>query len=245
MLRSLCAVLSFLIAFGCAEGGAVTYEKREFSMPIPPYHQMVGPAVGAPFREIESPSDDAPVEAADIRRPTAALLANDVWIQREIFTNYDASAHAVGPTYAFGAPYIFSTAAGTWVDSPLFVDISAVEQDDDLIVHAFGNWQFNTSSTTNVVTKVRLAVIEDFGGANTLIPMPGTHIIVDNSPGGPTLPRNQNYALSGIHRVATTGDVRVIVQGIAYDLTGGAGTGTATMMHDNRMTVRHHNRKVN
>lgn len=213
-------------------------------MPIPPNHQMVGPAVGAPFRTIECPSDDADAQAADLRRIAAALLANDAFIQADIFENYSASANAAGPTFAFGALYVFSTAAGGWVDSPLFVDVPSVEIDDDLIVTAFGNWQFNTSSTANVVTKVRLAVIEDYGGANTLVPLPGTQTILDNSPGGAALPRNQNYALSAIRRIATAGPARVIVQGIAYDLTGGAGTGTAIMMHDNQMTVRHHNRKV-
>lgn len=224
MFRFLCAFLSVFIAFGCTGYEAVSYQESEKAMPPPPYHQMVGPAAGAPFRSIECPSDDAPAEADDIRRVAAALLANDVFIQAETFKHYTASANAPGPAFAFGGVYLFTTAVSGWVDSPLFVDTPAVFAGDDLIVKASGNWQFNGSSTPNVVTKVRLAVIEDFGGASTLIPLPGTQIIIDNAP-GPGLPRNQNYALSAIHRVIASGPARVIVQGITYDLTGGAGTG--------------------
>jgi hypothetical protein len=49
-------------------------------MSLPPDHQMVTAAdagPGAPFTEIECPSDDAEVTAEDIRRVAAVCLAND------------------------------------------------------------------------------------------------------------------------------------------------------------------------
>lgn len=49
-------------------------------MPIPPDHQMVGPAVGAPFDEVECPDDSAKAAGADIRRVAATLLGNDAYV---------------------------------------------------------------------------------------------------------------------------------------------------------------------
>lgn len=185
---------------------------------------------------------DAPIKAQDIRSLHERCLTNDAWLQKSMLTHYAMSQNAVvGTGWAWGAPYLF-TQATSWVNSVLSQAVANVETDDDLFLEAFGNWQFNAASTTNMIAKLRLVVVEDNGGASTVRVIPGTVCIVDNSP-GPGLPRNQPYSLGGVHRVITAGPALVRVQGIVYDLTGGAGTGSAFMMFDNQLNVTHHNRQ--
>lgn len=240
MLRSLCAVLSFLIAFGCAEGGAITYEKKEFSMPISANHQMVVPAVGAPFREIECPDDSADVQAADIRRPTAALLANDEWLQREVITFWEYTVGTFGQTGA-----LIDETTG-WTTTTLSVSVGAVNEGDDLDISAEGNWLFNVASSSDVVAQLRLVVEESNGGPSVYTALPPIITQIDNIAAVNALPKMESYHLRWKHRVsAGMLFAGAILQMRIVDTTAGAGTGNGSLAYTNSIGVWKHNRKVN
>ncbi len=112
-------------------------------MPIPAYHQMVTAAAagsGAPFPAIECPSDDAPIEAADVRRVAAVALANDAYIMsRGVRSVLQYAATTVGfapiatksgpgtdyPTEEPGIPAILVDVPDTIAGSVLLIDVTA------------------------------------------------------------------------------------------------------------------------
>lgn len=75
-MRNFMIALMIIGALLCSCGGG--------EMPLPPDHQYVSAAdagPGAPFDQVECPSDDAAAAAADVRRVCAVCLANHKFLQ--------------------------------------------------------------------------------------------------------------------------------------------------------------------
>lgn len=169
-------------------------------MPIPPDHQMVGPAVGGPFTSIECPSDGARAAANDIRRPVAALLANDKILFGSYLDQYDVSVDLVDPDFEIE---LFNS--NSFTDSAVFlIDVPSALADEDLCF-AFTTTG-NRANTTSGFSYVRIVVVEDVGGANTLRVPSGARTAIGG--GSIWLPT----AIYGRHRVITAGAARVKVQ---------------------------------
>jgi len=209
-------------------------------MPIPPNHQMVGPAVGAPFRTIECPSDDADAQAADLRRIAAALLANDEWLQKDVITFEEYTVGTFGQT---GGTIDETTG---WTSTVLSTNGIAVGEGDDLDISAQGNWFFNVASSSNVVAQLRLAVEETSGGPSTFVYLPPILTQIDNIAAVNALPKMESYHLRWKHRVSAGKTfAAAILQMRIIDTTGGAGTGQGALGYTNSIGVWRHNRKVN
>jgi hypothetical protein len=207
-------------------------------MPIPIDHQMVGAAAGGPFTEIECPSDDAEVAAADIRRVAAALLANDVYLASGAVVPYQfTQTNFTLPAPAIGPPNTFSGA--TWTDSIVALDVPNTKASDDLRIEVWGTWQLNSSSAPgDVVGEARIQVTEDVAGTPSAVPVVGIAVITDDS-GALTLPHEEPYVLRVRHRITNPGTARVTLQVRSEDLTGGAGTATLILLFSARLDVDH------
>lgn len=223
-------LLSLPVIFSCGD-----------DMPLPPDHQLVSAAdagPGAPFTEVECPSDDAEAAAEDIRRVCAALLANQSWWfeNREIHYEYTnvpgSSPWKVDATNFSG---------NTWTDSVIYVDVPDAKAGDDLLIRAWGNWGINsTSALGDIVGKLRIEVVEDPGGGGPLgvFDLDGNAVITDMSLTVPPTHVEQ-YAMTSHHRVVGDSTARVKIQVRSQDLTGGAGAATILLMFSARMDVTH------
>ena len=158
----------------------------------------VGP--GAPFVSQELPDDGGKPTAEDLRILAAQNFANQNYQRESYRDEHQVTSELVPPAFL-----IESTTSGTFVDSSVFlVPVADCKVDEDLLV-TFSTTASYAGATTEF-GDVRLVVVEDFGGANSAVVVPGARVAV----GGQD--RYLPTALSARHRVATAGPARVKLQ---------------------------------
>ncbi len=194
-----------------------------------------------PLTSISCPDAGEKVKAEDIRAPVAAFLAALKGIGHPV--EYTFTQTGTAPSFfVIGPPNLFS--GNTWTDSIMLIDVPNCKAGDKIEVHAFGNWQLNSSSSPgDVVGRARIGIVEDVDAANGgpyVFPVAeyGKATIYDDG-GALTLPHNEEYSLHFKYTVIEHGKTRFTVQVRSEDLTGGAGTGTVILMFSARMDITH------
>lgn len=176
-------------------------------MPIPPDHQMVGAAGGAPFSAIECPSDGARAAAADIRRVAAAALGN-----HEYLFNRRKRIPVVWVFDDETPPFLFyQFSLDSAYEDPAtdgYVDVPNVAIGDVIMVQGMFLCE-NSGAATGEGGRVRLTAVDDFGGAPVTNAVPGARAYI--SPG--TSPNMVPVTLIGKHVVVRAGTTRIKVQG--------------------------------
>lgn len=172
-------------------------------MPIPPDHQMVTAAGGAPFSAIECPSDGAKAAAADIRRVAAACLGN-----HEYLFNRRKRIPVVWVFDDDTQPFHdFATSSYTDPSSDGYVDVTGVLAGDVIMVQGMFTCQNQAGTPGTFGARIRLTAVDDFGGAPVTTPVPGARGYV-TSPNEIT-----PVTLIGKHTVVRAGTTRIKVQG--------------------------------
>lgn len=175
-------------------------------MPLPPDHQYVTAAdagPGAPFTQVECPSDDAEAQAADIRRVCAACLANNKHVMERGFISanqYQWVELAFGTIASkTGTGTGYPTEAGG-VD-PILVDIPDCEIGSILLIDVSAYVKSATSIGNTGIIGAR--VIEDVGGADTAINVVGSFGEWDADD------VKRKESLTARHTITTAGPARV------------------------------------
>lgn len=194
-----------------------------------------------PVTSILAPNDGDDVVAQDLRDAEAALLAALKGIGHPVEYTFVQTGTAPG-FFVIGPPNLFS--GNTWTDSIIKIDVPNCKAGDKIEVHAFGNWQLNSSSSPgDIVGRARIGIVEDVDAANGgpfTYPVAeyGKATIYDDG-GSLTLPHNEEYSLHFKYTVIEPGKTRFTVQVRSEDLTGGAGTATIVLMFSGRMDITH------
>jgi hypothetical protein len=213
--------------------------KKESQMRTPVTAASYGGTL--PVTSILAPNDGDDVVAQDLRDAEAALLAALKGIGHPVEYTFVQTGTAPG-FFVIGPPNLFS--GNTWTDSIIKIDVPNCKAGDKIEVHAFGNWQLNSSSSPgDIVGRARIGIVEDVDAANGgpfTYPVAeyGKATIYDDG-GSLTLPHNEEYSLHFKYTVIEPGKTRFTVQVRSEDLTGGAGTATIILMFSARMDVTH------
>jgi hypothetical protein len=227
----------FLMLAGCEQWQEPIAEIRHGDEELMTMSSVTAADYGGtlPVNSILCPDAGEKVKAEDIRGPVAALLAQakEVGVPLHyVFAEVPLTPFVVGPPNTFSG--------NTWTDSKITLDVPSAKIDDEIEVHAWGNWQLNASSSPgDVAGRARIEIIEDVNGAPLIVPnIIGMATIYDDG-GSLTLPHNEPWHLAIRHVVTANGDARITVQIRSEDLTGGAGTATLILMFSARMDVKH------
>lgn len=158
---------------------------------------------GAPFSQILCPDDGAQVKAQDVRTVAATCLANDEYqrVRRARWTYDDET-----PPFTF---IIFSQDAYESPGSGGYIEFPATEIGDTIQVQMMCDAQNGQPSTGNG-NRLRLAAIDDFGGAGETSPagVPGARAYI-NAPDE----QMNSIAIAGEWIVTVAGTTRIYMQG--------------------------------
>ena len=241
------AVGFFLMLAGCEQWQSQYYESAAQAVHEETIEMSMSPVTAAdyggtlPLTSISCPDAGEKVKAEDIRAPVAALLAAVKGIGHPVEYTKIETGTAPG-FFVIGPPNLFS--GNTWTDSIIKIDVPNCKAGDKIEVHAFGNWQLNSSSSPgDIVGRARIGVVEDVDAANGgpfAYPVAeyGKATIYDDG-GALKWPHNEEYSLHFKYTVIEPGKTRFTVQVRSEDLTGAAGAATIILMFSARMDITH------
>ncbi len=241
MKRFYAVALFTLSMFACNADGQLDFDKIAADNAAPTKDDAMGSPVtpgdyggSLPVNSIQCPNDNNDVVAADLRAAVAALLANDTFVQNDRET-WLSGFHEDGapPLYVVGSIPTFS--GNTWTDTDIIVDALDMVAGDDFEIDLDGTWNRNTATNVFCIGMMRIVVVEDVGGANTLVVLPGVATISEIAANAQTM---QQYNLHRAHRLGTSGRTKFKAQIRSMDLSGGAGTATIILQISATMQVK-------
>jgi hypothetical protein len=177
---------------------------------------------------------NSPVQSNDVNAIASRALRRTAYLRSKVLAekllSYDNTFTSVYPAV------INTFTTNSFVDSSVLLDIPNCVAGDRLRLQATGAWSLNGPSAGTVIGELQFAVVEDFGGAASLVIPEGYATIFEQVAGSNSA---QHYSMYAMHEITTAGPARVKLRARKNDLSGGAGTATVVLFIIARIDVDH------